>query len=220
MKPNEFDSPMTALDRSRNLGFFFDAAVREVPDKVAVIDLFGGRERRVTYRALDARMDRVAAMLAGLGARPGERVGMLVGNRVEFLEIFFGAMRMGAIPVILNTRLAAATLAAIFAEAGCRIALIDPLCNRDALAIARGLPLAQRIVLDGAEPGLVAYEDALAAAHAPVAPPDLADDAQAFQPYPSGSTGRPKGAIMTHRGMLWYVAHNQRHWPAARDDRG
>jgi long-chain acyl-CoA synthetase len=220
MKPNDFDRPMTVLDRSRNLGFFFDAAVREVPDKVAVIDLFGGRERQVTYRALDVRMDRVAAMLAGLGARPGERIGMLVGNRVEFLEIFFGAMRMGAIPVILNTRLASDTLAAIFAEAGCRIALIDPLCNRDALALARRLPLAHRVVLDGEQSGFVTYEEALAAADAPVTPPALADDAQAFQPYTSGSTGRPKGAIMTHRGMLWYVAHNQRHWPARAQDRG
>src|SRR4030088_931034 len=152
MKPDGINRPMTALNRSRNLGFFFDAAVREVPDKVAVINLSGGRERQVTYRALDTRMDRVAAMLAGRGARPGERIGMLVGNRVEFLEIFFGAMRVGAIPVILNTRLAAATLKALFGEGGCRIALIDPLCNRDALAIARGLPLSHRIVLDGEEP--------------------------------------------------------------------
>src|SRR5258705_3311581 len=77
MKPTDFNQQMSALNRSRNLGFFFDAAVREVPDKVAVIDLFGGRARQITYRALDARMDRVAAMLAGLGARPGERIGML-----------------------------------------------------------------------------------------------------------------------------------------------
>ena len=207
-------------NRARNLGFFFDAAVRARPDKVAVIDLFGGRERAVTYRTLDARMDRVAAMLAGLGARAGERIGMLVGNRVEFLEVFFGAMRLGAIPVILNTRLAADTLTAIFADAGCRIAVIDPGCNRHAVAIAERLPLSRRIALDEAPAGFLVYEDALAAATAPVAPPALADDAQAFQPYTSGSTGRPKGAIMTHRGMLWYVAHNQRHWPASADDRG
>jgi long-chain acyl-CoA synthetase len=213
-------NPMTALNRSRNLGFFFDAAVGAAPDKVAIIDLHGGREREVTYGALDARMDRVAAMLAGLGARAGERIGMLVGNRVEFLEVFFGAMRMGAIPVILNTRLAADTLIAIFAEAGCRIAVIDPACNRNAVAIAERLPLAHRIALDEAPAGFLPYEDALAAAGAPVAPPALADDAQAFQPYTSGSTGRPKGAIMTHRGMLWYVDHNQRHWPARQDDRG
>src|SRR5258706_16482892 len=129
-------------------------------------------------------------------------------------------MRWDAMPDTRIAGLAATALTAIFAEAGCRIALIDPLCNRDALAIARGLPLAHRILLDGEELGFVAYEDALAAAHAPVAPPEFAEDAQAFQPYTSGSTGRPKGAIMTHRGMLWYVAHNQRHWPSRRDDRG
>jgi long-chain acyl-CoA synthetase len=213
-------------NRARNLGFFFDAAVRAVPDKVAVIDLFGGREREITYRALDVRMDRVAAMLAGLGARTGERIGVLVGNRVEFLEIFFGAMRMGAIPVILNTRLAADTLGAIFADAGCRIAVIDPDCNRHAVAIAERLPLVHRIALadvsmkNSPPAGFLAYEDALAAAGPAVAPPPLGDDAQAFQPYTSGSTGRPKGAIMTHRGMLWYVAHNQRHWPASPQDRG
>ena len=211
---------MTDPNRSRNLGFFFDRAVHAAPDKVAVIDLFGGRERRITYAALDRRMDRVAAMLAMLGAQPGERIGMLVGNRVEFLELFFGAMRIGAIPVILNTRLAADTLAGIFAEAGCRIAAIDPACNPNAVAIAERLPLAHRIALDSAFAGFVAYEDALAAASVAPAPPPLGDDAQAFQPYTSGSTGRPKGAIMTHRGMLWYLDHNQRHWPARPDDRG
>jgi len=213
-------APDADLNRTRNLGFFFDASVRALPDKVAVIDLFGGRERQITYRQLDQRMDRVAAMLAGLGARAGERIGVLVGNRVEFLEVFFGAMRLGAIPVILNTRLAADTLRAIFADAGCRIAVIDPACNRHAVAIAEALPLAHRVALDQAPPGFLAYEDALAAAGASIAPPPLDHDAQAFQPYTSGSTGRPKGAIMTHRGMLWYVAHNQRHWPASPDDRG
>ena len=54
----------------------------------------------------------------------------------------------------------------------------------------------------------------------PVEPPPIADDAQAFQPYTSGSTGRPKGAIMTHHGMLWYVAYNQRYWPSSESDRG
>src|SRR5207237_7696819 len=96
----------------------------------------------------------------------------------------------------------------------------DPGCNRHAVAIAERLPLDHRIALDQAPSGFVAYEDALVAAGAPVAPPPLDDDAQAFQPYTSGSTGRPKGAIMTHHGMLWYVAYNQRYWPSAEDDCG
>src|SRR5262245_33158282 len=96
-------------NRQRNLGFFFDATVARAPHKVAIIDLSGGRERSSTYQQLDRRMDRVAAMLARLGVRPGERVAMLVGNRTEFVEFFFGAMRAGAIPLPLNIRLASDT---------------------------------------------------------------------------------------------------------------
>src|SRR6478609_2975669 len=96
--------------RRRNLGFFFDQAIARVPDKVASIDLFGGRERCTSYRQFDERMDSVARMLARLGVRAGERVAMLVGNRTEFIEFFFGSMRAGAIPLPLNIRLAAVTL--------------------------------------------------------------------------------------------------------------
>src|SRR6266852_2762669 len=97
-------------NRRRNLGFFFDETVQRIPDKVAIIDLFGGKERTSSYRQLDERMNRVASMLARLDVRPGERVAMLIGNRVEFIEFFFGAMRAGAIPLPLSTRLAADTL--------------------------------------------------------------------------------------------------------------
>jgi long-chain acyl-CoA synthetase len=74
-----------AEHRRRNLGFFFDGALARTPDKVAIIDLHGGRERHSTYRTLEARMDAVARLLARLGIAPGERVGMLVGNRIEFI---------------------------------------------------------------------------------------------------------------------------------------
>ena len=207
-------------NRQRNLGFFFDPTVRRVPDKVAIIDLFGGRERPSTYRQLDRRMDGVAGMLARLGVRPGERVAMLVGNRTEFVEFFFGAMRAGAIPLPLNTRLAGDTLANIIADAACVLAVVDPSSNRDALAIARRSPLRQRLLLDQEETAFSPSRRRWAKPAASVEPPPIADDTQAFQPYTSGSTGRPKGAIMTHRGMLWYVAYNQRYWPAAESDRG
>src|SRR5215813_3927296 len=136
------------LNRRRNLGFFFDDATARVPGKVAIIDLWGGRERLSTYRQLDARMDAVARMLARLGVRPGERVAMLVGNRTEFIEFFFGAMRAGAIPLPLNTRLAGDTLAHIIADAACVLAVVDPAGNRDAIAIAERAPLRHRLLLD------------------------------------------------------------------------
>jgi len=142
---------MDNANRLRNLGFFFDASVGRVPDKVAIIDLFGGNERRVTYRQLDERMNAVASMLARLGVAPGERVALLMGNRTEFIEFFFGSMRVGAIPLPLNTRLAADTLERIIAEAACTLAAVDPSSHRSALAIARRSPLRQRLVLDQRE---------------------------------------------------------------------
>src|SRR5262249_22170195 len=128
------------MNRRRNLGFFFDHSVAGLPDKVAIIDLFGGRERCATYRQLDERMNGVASMLARLGVAPGERVAMLIGNRTEFIEFFFGSMRAGAIPLPLTTRLAAGTLEHIIADAACTLALIDPSSHHDALALAQSLP--------------------------------------------------------------------------------
>jgi long-chain acyl-CoA synthetase len=210
----------TDVNRRANLGFFFDDALARDPDKTCIIDLFGGLERQVTYSQLDERMNRVAGMLAGLNVQPGERVAMLVGNRTEFIEFFFGAMRMGAIPVPLNTRLARDTLAFIFKDADCGVALIDPGCNRDAIELAASMPLRHKLLLDREHAGFLPYEDEMAKPSVVPPPPPIADDAQAFQPYTSGSTGRPKGAIMTHRGMLWYIHYNQRYWPASGDDRG
>src|ERR1700749_1004848 len=134
----------TTPTRRRNLGYFFDRTVERLPDKVAIIDLFGGRERTSTYRQLDERMNRVAGMLARLAVKPGEHVAMLIGNRVEFVEFFFGAMRMGAIPMLLNTRLPAGTLAGLIADASCALAIVDPSCNKDAVSIATKAPVRHR----------------------------------------------------------------------------
>ena len=145
---------------------------------------------------------------------------MLVGNRTEFVEFFFGSMRAGAIPLPLNTRLASSTLADIIRDAACVLAVIDPSSHRDAIAIGQRSHASRLLLLDQAKDGFLRFEDEIAKPAPAVEAPALADDAQAFQPYTSGSTGRPKGAIMTHHGMLWYVAYNQRFWPSAESDRG
>jgi long-chain acyl-CoA synthetase len=209
-----------AAKRARNLGYFFAESVRRAPDRIAIIDLAGGRERTSTYRALDDRMDRVARLLRGRGIEPGERVGMLVGNRTEFLEIFFGAMRAGVIPVPFNNRLGFETLKFIFEDSASVAAFVDSGANPRAVEIAEGAHLRERFLRDGAREGWRSYEDEMARGYPDFPAPDIDDRTQAFQPYTSGSTGRPKGAIMTHSGMLWYVRYNQRYWPASESDRG
>jgi long-chain acyl-CoA synthetase len=195
------------MSRETNLGYFFEDSVRRFPDRVAIIDLYGGSERKVTYAQFDERCDRAAGLVRNLGVKPGERVGMIVGNRVEFLEIFFGAMRAGAIPVAINTRLARDTLKFILDDAECRAAFVEV----DALEVSKDAP---NVI------SLQDYERLREASGRLPEPPELPASAQAFQPYTSGSTGLPKGAIMTHAGMLWYVKYNQRYWPTAPEERG
>jgi long-chain acyl-CoA synthetase len=207
--------------RAANLGYFFSQSVARVPHKTAIYDLYGGTERQVTYALLDERADRVAGLLHGLGVRAGERVGMIVGNRSEFLEIFFGTMRTGAIPVPINTRLARDTLKFILEDAQCRAVFVEPAAHPAAVQVAQDAGIEARISTEPVEtPGWLAYAAVRDASPRFDAPPALVPDAQAFQPYTSGSTGLPKGAMMTHAGMLWYVGYNQRYWPTPEAARG
>src|SRR5262249_61796626 len=73
-RPTGGETAKDDVNRRHNLGFFFDQSVARLPDKIAIIDLFGGRERCATYRQLDERMNGGAHMLAPLGVTPLQRV--------------------------------------------------------------------------------------------------------------------------------------------------
>ena len=104
---------MSGDRRQTNLGYFSHAAAREYPGRVAMIDLCGAAPREVSYAELEERLDRFAAMISGLGLAPGDRLAMAVGNRFEFIEVMYGAIRAGVVPVPLNTRQGAEVLADI-----------------------------------------------------------------------------------------------------------
>ena len=208
-----------SFNRQRNLGYFFAESVQRVPDKVCILDLLNGVERKVTYRTLDDRMNRVAGTLARLGSSQASASRCWSGIASSSSRPCSAPCGSGAIPVPVNTHLPADTLAFVLQDAQCVAAVVDPESHPHALEIVRRIPLKERLLLDRPERGFRLYEDELAVG-GPVDPPQIGDDAQAIQLYTSGSTGRPKGVIITHSGMLWYVAHNQKYWPASDDDRG
>ena len=80
--------------KSRNLGDVFTA--HRDSDRIAVVDLYDpDRPREISFRSLNAEVDALARGLIRAGLVPGDRVGILALNRVEFLEVLFGAMRAG-----------------------------------------------------------------------------------------------------------------------------
>ena len=72
-------------------------------DRPAIIDLcVGDAPREISWRRYHDNCDAVARGMVRRGLKPGERIGILSGNRSEFLEVFYGAMRAGVVPVLIN----------------------------------------------------------------------------------------------------------------------
>jgi acyl-CoA synthetase (AMP-forming)/AMP-acid ligase II len=203
------------MDRSTdNLGYFARAAAIEAPDKVALYDLSAPVPREVTYRELDERHDRFARLVAEAGLKPGDRMAMAIGNRFEFVEVMYGAMRAGVVPVPLNTKLGADTLDYTIRDAGCVAAVIEPSTNANIVDVANGVGLRLKLGIGSVPAGWTDYEAALKATPAAFEPPALPADHPSFQPYTSGSTGRPKGVVLTHAGQLWWIRCLSTYWPS------
>lgn len=197
---------------SANFGYIVRHAAARTPDKVAVIDLWGGARRDITFRRLDGRQDCFAALTSRFGLRRGDCLFVCIGNRVEFLEVFFGAMRAGVVPVPGNPRLGREALGYILADAGCRAAVVDTDALPDAAAAVEAAGIAPRLAL-ASRAGWDDYETAMTAAPPAFTPPDLASQHPCFMPYTSGSTGKPKGVVLTHAGQLWWLGCRHRNWP-------
>jgi acyl-CoA synthetase (AMP-forming)/AMP-acid ligase II len=205
--------------RWNNLGYWNHDAARRYPERIAIIDLSGEAPRQLLYRELEERLDRVASLLTGLGLVAGDRLAMSVGNRFEFVEVFYGAMRAGIVPVPLNTKQASDTLAYIMRDSEVRGAVVEPSANPDVARLVDEFGVPVRLAIGAPLPGWRDYETSLSAADPVFVPTRLADDHPSFQPYTSGSTGRPKGVVLTHAGQCWWIRCLQKYWPGGPEHR-
>jgi fatty-acyl-CoA synthase len=169
-------APLTPLD-------FLARSAHTWPDTVAIVD----GARRFTYRQFAERVERQAAALAGLGVTAGDRVAVLAPNCAMALEAHFAPMRIGAVVVMLNTRLGSSELQWILQHCGAKVLLVDP-ALRPLVATAE----VPHVIDD--------YEGLLQGAADCPAEPVTDENACIAINYTSGTTGFPKGVMYTHRG--------------------
>jgi len=154
-----------------------------------------------TYAELLALICRTGHVLRGLGVEHGHRVALLLPDGLTWAATFFGALRIGAVAVPLNTRLGGAAWAAMLADSAARVLIADPVLLGELAPKLGGLPKLERVILtDGEAPASL---EALSA-HAPtaLAAEPVDGDAMAFWLYTSGTTGGPKAAIHRHADLL------------------
>jgi len=200
--PSEVDAscspPLVRVPRDYNAADdFIDRHVREGRgSKLAFVDSLGGK---LTYAQLAERVVRVGGALRALGVQPEQRVALCMVDTVDFPCVFWGAMRLGAVPVPLNTLLTTSDYALMLEDSRAVVAVVsDELLGKvqPAAAAAR-----TRHVLPASR--LPALLDAASAA---LEPARTTCDDVAFWLYSSGSTGPPKGAIHLHSHLVQTAA--------------
>lgn len=163
------------------------------PGTVAVVD----GDRALTYRALDDRASRLARALLAGGLRPGDRVAVRLGNRLEYPEVIAAAAKAGLVLVPVGTRLTGAEESFVLEHSGARAHISDT-----------EPPVPVEVVLRVGGTGAASYEKALESAPAadPMAPVDENDPCCLY--YTSGTTGTPKGVLSSHRArtLMCYLA--------------
>jgi fatty-acyl-CoA synthase len=181
------------------------------PEKIAIIF----NEKILTYLELNQRVNRLSQALLKLGLQPGDRVGIISRNNLEFLEVYFACAKTGLIFVPLNFRLAPPELAFQLMDSGLLVLFVDP--EQQSL-IEQSLPL-----LSGDNPLLIffgqpsssgsTFYEALIQDHTVQEPASseetVSRDAAQMIMYTSGTTGRPKGVLLSHQKTLFNTLNAQ-----------
>jgi acyl-CoA synthetase (AMP-forming)/AMP-acid ligase II len=173
----------------------------KLPVKIAAQDRF----RQITYSELNARVNQLANGLLSVGVRKADSVAVMVGNRVEHLEVLFATGKIGALAIPLDIKWKALELGSVLAFFKPSVLILQQECveELERAKSTQDLNFLKRIVvsdvdygglLDGqstAEPGVHVDED---------------------DPFAvlltSGTTGFPKGCLTTHRTFVFHCINN------------
>jgi len=157
---------------------------------------------RLSYRDLQNQVERTARGLAGLGIRPGDRVGMWAANCAEWVYLQVATARIGAVLVNVNPACRSHELRFVLRHSGMKVIFLherDSRANYVEILEDAGrdqeLPLAHSILL-----GSDSWTHMLAAGVEPAPHSATVHDVVNIQ-YTSGTTGSPKGVLLTHRNL-------------------
>jgi len=141
--------------------------------------------RRLTRDELKAEAEQVAGGLAGLGVKPGDRVGIYAAGSLDWVIAYLGAQRAGACVVPMNPDYHSAEVEHIVSNSEPELVFTDGERREVVVGLGRR-PVDVHDPPQGASPPM----------------PGITPDSPAAILYTSGTTGRPKGAVLDHGGFL------------------
>src|SRR2546421_6665868 len=197
-------TPLVEVPETFNVAdYLVDRHVREGRgDRTAI--LCG--DEAITYAQVAERSNRVANALKAIGLGREERVMLLLLDTPAFVYSFFGAQKLGAVPIPTNTLLKSHDYRYMLNDSRARVVIAsEPLLPQLAAIPRHELPDLEHIIVDGkADEGTSGFEQLLTASPNVEIAVTSKDDA-AFWLYSSGTTGFPKGAVHLHHDIVHTV---------------
>ena len=198
--------PLPAGDGTRTLVALLETRAREIPEAPFVVfdDLDGGVTAR-TYGEFDRDANRAAHVLRRLGVGRGDTITLLLANCPEFLALWFGAAKLGAVIVPVNTASSASELEYLVGHSESRFVFADA----DRFDLAREVRArcarVGEVLVCGAGAPSAEVDFGRRVAECPETPPEAdapspTDEAAIL--YTSGTTARPKGVLVTHANYV------------------
>lgn len=191
---------MNLPDEFNAAEYFVDRHISEGRGSKIAIEC---EEARITYGELFASVNRVGNALKQFGVRMEERVLLLLLDTPEFAASFFGAIKIGAVPVPVNTLLRPPDYKYMLNNSRARVAIV----SQALLPLLREIPrkelhFLEHIVVVGEAEGEIGFTEVVQKSSAELkAAPTRKDDA-AFWLYSSGSTGPPKACVHLQHDMV------------------
>jgi benzoate-CoA ligase family protein len=157
----------------------------------------------ISYTELDALVNRAGNVLRALGVAPEHRIVLLLHDGPAFYASFLGAIKIGAVPIPINTLLRQADYQFIFNDSRAAVAIVSEPLTGEVLPIVPRQPCLKHLIVSGGRvDGLPSLEALMDEASATLDPADTHKDDSAFWLYSSGSTGTPKGAVHLQHDII------------------
>jgi benzoate-CoA ligase family protein len=189
--PDVFNVAAEFIDRHLQEGRASRLAVR-----------YEGRE--LTYGQVGEMVNRAGNALRELGVEMENRVLLLLYDSPEFVASFFGAIKIGAVPVPVNTLMRAEDYAYFLNDSRAKVLIAHRPLWDEVARVRDRLPYLKHVVIVGEPaPGLHAFEVWLERASPVLEAAPTSKDDVAFWLYSSGSTGFPKGAVHLQHDMVY-----------------
>jgi len=190
----------TSADAFNAATYFIDRHLDEGRAAAIAIEC---EDRRVSYASLFERVNRTGSALRDLGVRREERILLLMLDGPEMVFAFFGAIKIGAVPIPTNTLWTASDYEFLLRDSRAAVVVVSAALQPRIADVVPRCPWVRHVIVVGGsgDDRTIDFDTLIDRASPELAAEPTSSDDPAFWLYSSGSTGRPKACVHLQHDM-------------------